>query len=192
MKLQKLKLDLEVVAFADGTGLQLRFPDIDRGLEAFHILQGELQSRFGQQDAHELLPHVEGESAFGVGDLGAGYRGLIACSLQTALALVAAFEQIRDAEVELLGQIEIFTGKITRGKNRDELGIGSENRVGTQVRGDLLCLILEDQSAGGVEGMVVGQGQIDGLIKANQSCRLAGTHLDRQQQEKSEARILEL
>ncbi len=43
----------------------------------------------------------------------------------------------------------------------------SEDRVGAQVRSDLLRLVLKDQRARGLEGMVVRQSQIDGLIKAD-------------------------
>jgi len=106
------------------------------------------------------------------------HGSLIARGLQAALALVAALEKIRKAKVELLGQIQVVFGKIAGTKNGDELSVGSEHRVGTQVRGDFLCLVLKDQSPRGYERMVVGQCQFDGLIKTDQSRGLSNTHMD--------------
>src|SRR3984957_14190304 len=156
LELQQLKFDLEVVTFADGAGLELNFGNIDRRLEAFQIRQSERQRRFGQQDADKLLSHVKSEGALGVRDLSAGDRGLILRGLQPALPFVTAFKEIRQPDVELLGQIQILGGKIAGRKNGDELSIASEDRIGTQVGGNLLRLVLEDQSARGFERMVVG------------------------------------
>ena len=66
-----------------------------------------MQGGFRQQHADELLSHVEGQTALRVGDLGARDRGLIAGGLQTSLPLVAALKEVRDSNVELLGQVQI-------------------------------------------------------------------------------------
>jgi len=63
------------------------------------------------------------------------------------------------------------------------LSVGFEDRIGTQVRGNFLCLVLKDQSPRSFERMIVGQCQIDGLIKTDQSRRLRGTRLNCQQNE---------
>ena len=93
-----------------------------------------------------MLPDVEGERAFGVGDLGDGHRGLILGGLQTALPLAAAFKQISEAEVELLALVQIVGGEVIGLKDRDELRIPDQSRVRTQVGGDFLRLILQNQS----------------------------------------------
>ena len=98
--------------------------------------------------------------------------------MQAALPFVAAFKEIRESNVKLLGEIQIVGRKITRSENGDELGISSQDRIRTQVRSDLLGLILKDQSASGFKSMIVGQRQINCLIKTNQSRRLPGAGLD--------------
>ncbi len=55
-----------------------------------------------------------------------------------------------------------------RAEERNELGIGAESRIGPQVRGDLLSLILKNQSSRGFHGVVMCQRQINGLIKTDQ------------------------
>ena len=61
-------------------------------LEIFQILLCELQRRFRQQNADELLPDIERQSAFGIRDLGAGDCRLILGGLQTPLPFVAALK----------------------------------------------------------------------------------------------------
>ena len=149
-------------------GFELRLADIDRLLEALQVLERELQSGFRQQNADELLANVESQGSFGVGDLGAGDGRLIAGSLQTPLPFVAAFEQVSDPNIELLSLIQIVAGKILRTEKWDELAVSSQSRIGTQVRGNLLRLILKNQSSRSLEGMVVRQRQIDGLVQTDQ------------------------
>ena len=71
------------------------------------ILQGKLERRFRQQNADELLAHIERQGALGVGNLGARDGRLIAGSLQPPLPLVTAFEQVRDPNIELLSFVQI-------------------------------------------------------------------------------------
>jgi hypothetical protein len=64
----------------------------------------------------------------------------------------------------------------------DELAIRPKSRIGAQIRGNLLGLILENQSSRGFDGMVVRQRQINGLIKTDQR-RILPTACPHQQQE---------
>ena len=132
------------------------------------VLKRELKSGFRQQNADELLAYVESQGSFGVGDLGTSNGGLIASRLQASLPFVATFEEVPDPNIELLSLVQILPGKILRTKNWDELAIGPKSRIGAQVRGNLLGLILKDQSSRGLDGMVVRQRQINGLIKTDQ------------------------
>ena len=117
------------------------------------------------------MTHVEGESSFGVGDLGARDGRLITSCLQPALALVATFEEISDTDIELLGFVQILSRKILRAEKGYELGVGSESRIGAEICGDLLRLVLKNLSSGSFERMVVGESEIDGLIEGDQRWR---------------------
>ena len=151
LKLQKLELDLQIVAFTDVSRLELRLADIDRLLKAFQVFERELKSRFRQQNADELLADVEGQRALGVGNLGARNGRLIAGSLQPPLPLVTAFEEIADPDIELLGFVQILPGKVLRTEKWNELRIRPQRRIGAQVRGNLLGLILKNQGSRGLE-----------------------------------------
>ena len=59
LKLQKLELDLQIIAFTDVSRLQLLLADIDRLLKALQILQRKLERRFRQQNTDELLAYIE-------------------------------------------------------------------------------------------------------------------------------------
>ena len=98
------------------------------------------------------------------------------------LALAAAFEQVSDADIELLNVVNIIAGEILGTENRDELSVGAQRRIGPQVGGDFLCLILKNQSARGFDGMVVRQRQVDGLIETDQR-RILTTGSPREQEE---------
>jgi hypothetical protein len=131
-------------------------------------LKREPQSGFRQQYADELLAYIESQGSFGVSDLGTSNGCLIARGLQAPLPLVTALEQVSDPDIELLSLIQIFSGEVLRTKKWDELGVGIEGRIRTEVRRDLLGLILKNQSSRGSYGMVVRQRQIYGLIKTDQ------------------------
>jgi hypothetical protein len=109
-----LQRDLKIIALADGARLELGRANIDGFLEALQILQRELKRRLGQQNADKLLAHVEGQGALGVGDLGASDGRLILGSLQAPLPLAAAFEQVTDANVELLILVQVLARKVLR------------------------------------------------------------------------------
>ena len=76
LKLQELQLDLQVVAFSNVSGFELRLADVDGLLKTLQVLQREFERGFRQQHADELLADVEGQRAFRVGDLGASDGGL--------------------------------------------------------------------------------------------------------------------
>lgn len=168
MKLQQLQLDLEVIALADVARLVLSFADIDRLLGALQVQFGKTQSGFGEQHGDELLGHIEGETAFGIRDLGTRHGCLIARSLQAVLPFLAAFKQISDAGVELLDFVQIVFGEVGRRKNWYELGIEVQSGVGSQVRGDFLRLVLQDESACRLQRVIVRNRQIDGLVHGDQ------------------------
>ena len=157
LELQELQFDLEVVAFADRTSIQLRLRDIDRLLEALQVLLGKPQGRLRQQNADELLPHIEDESALSIGNLRLGYRCLIARRLQPSLSLLAALEQITDSDIELLRLVQIVAAKVVWIENWDELRIYAKRRIGAEVGGDFLRLVLVDQSSRGDDRVVVRQ-----------------------------------
>ena len=92
----------------------------------------------------------------------------IAGSLQPPLPLVTAFEEVPNPNIELLSFVQILAGKILRTEKWNELRIHPKSRIGAQIRGDLLRLILKDQSSGGFERMVMRQRQINGLIKSDE------------------------
>ena len=95
-------------------------------------------------------------------------RRLITGGLRSPLPLVTAFEQVSDPNIELLNLIQIFPREILRAEKWDELAVCPKSRIGAQVRGNLLGLILKNQSSCGFDGMVVRQRQINGLIKTDQ------------------------
>jgi hypothetical protein len=54
-----------------------------------------------------------------------------------------------------------------RAKKWDELAIGPKRWIRPKVRGNLLGLVLENQSSRGLYGMVVRERQINGLIETD-------------------------
>ncbi len=81
---------------------------------------------------------------------------------------MATFEQVPDPNVKLLSFVQIIPRKILRTEKRYELSISIKGRIRAQVRGNLLGLILKNQSSRSFDRMVVRQRQIDGLIKSDQ------------------------
>jgi hypothetical protein len=142
--LQKLQLDLEIVAFTDVSRLELCLTDVYGLLKAFEILQRKLQSRSREQYADELLSYIECQCAFGIANLSTCYRCLITSGLKTPLTLVTTFKEVSDPNIELLNIVQIIPGKILRTEERDELGICPESGIGTKVGGDLLGFVLEN------------------------------------------------
>jgi hypothetical protein len=175
LKLEQLEFDLKVVAFTDVSGFELRFADVDRLLKPFQILERKLERRFRQQYADELLANVERQRALGIGDLSARDCGRIAGCLQSPLALVTALEEVRDPDIELLSLIQILAREVLWAKEWDELSIHPERWIGTQIRSDLLRLILKDLGSSCLEGVVVSQGQVDGLIESDARRSLSTT-----------------
>ena len=94
LKLEKLKFDLQVVAFTNVSSFQLCFADINRLLKALQVLQRKLERRFRQQYTDELLADIERERALGVGNLGASDGSRIARSLQTPPPLVTPLKEV--------------------------------------------------------------------------------------------------
>ncbi len=182
MKLQQLQLDLEVIPFADVPGFVLRLTDVNRLLEALQVLERKTEGRFSQQDGDKLLADIEGQSALGVGNLGASDGGLVLGRLQAMLAFAPTLKEISQPGIELLNFSHIVGVEVGRSKNRQELGIEIEGGVGTQIRGNLLRLVLKNQRASGLEGVIMSQCQINRLIKSDHGrvLRFQGRHKQQQ------------
>ncbi len=125
---------------------------------------GELQRGFGQQHADEFLAHIEGQTALSVGHLGACHRRCVPCSLQTVLTFLTPLEQVAESNVELLSLVEIIAGEILRAEKRNELRVYAEYWIRPQVGRDLLCLVLLNLRACGLQGVIVSEGQLNRLV----------------------------
>ena len=170
LKLQKLQLDLQVVAFADIARLVLGLGDIDRIAEALQIQFGETQCRFRQQNRNELLAYVEDKSSFFIRNLSFCDVGLVDRCLKPVLPFAAAFKQITYAQIELLHLVQIVIGEFVGREDRQKLRIEIERRIRAQICGNLLSLVLQNQGARCLQRVIVGQSQIDGLVEGDQ-CR---------------------
>ena len=86
---------------------------------------------------------------------------MIAGSLQAALPLVSALEQVANPNIKLLSLVQIRPREILWTEEWDELRIHAQSWIGTQVCGNLLSLILKDESARSQQRVVMGQSQQD-------------------------------
>ena len=98
----------------------------------------------------------------------AGHGGLVTRSLQAVLAFPAALKQVSNSDIELLDLAQIVSREIGGRKNRQELGIEIQSRIGPQVCRDLLRLVLQNQSARRLQRVIVRQRQINRLIQSDQ------------------------
>ena len=95
-----------------------------------------------------MLAYIERQCPLGVGHLRTGDCRGIARRFQAVLSLVAAFKQVAQPDVELLGLIQILAGKILRAEKRNELRIYSEDRIRSQVGRNFLGFILLNLGTG--------------------------------------------
>ena len=95
------------------------------------------------------------------------FRSLIASGFQAPRPLVTTFEEVTNSNIKLLNLVQIIRRKILRIEDWDELAISSQSGIGAKIGGDLLCLILKNQSSSGLEGMVVSKRQINSLVEAD-------------------------
>jgi hypothetical protein len=112
---------------------------------------------------------------------------LVASRLQTPRPFVTSFEEIPYPNIELMNLIQIIRRKILWIEDWDELRISHQSRIWSKIGGDLLCLILKNQSSSGLEGMIVSKRQINGLVKAD-ICRILSNTRPHQHQEKCRGR----
>ena len=112
-----------------------------------------------------MLGDVKGEGALVVGHLRARDGGLILRGLQAVLALLAAFEGVADAEVELRAVADVGRIELRQVEEREELRVPGKGRVRPQVGGDFLGLILHDGGAGRFERVIVRERELDGLLE---------------------------
>ena len=115
----------------------------------------------------ELRGHVEGERALVVGDQRFGLRGDVLRGLQAVLAFPAAFEEVRDAQIELHGFVKVVRGEMTGLKNRKELRVRGEDGIGPQVCGDFQSLVLLNGGARRFQIVVVLQRHLNGLVQTD-------------------------
>jgi hypothetical protein len=94
-----------------------------------------------------------------------GYSGLVLGCLQAVLALLAALDQVADAQVGLGRFAEISGRPVARREERQVLPIGNQHRVRTQVGSDLLGLTLLDGGASGQQGVVVLKRKLNGVVQ---------------------------
>ena len=106
-EIAELQLDLQEIGFSDVPGLELFLADVHRLLKVLQVLLGKLQRRLRQQPADELLADIEDQGAFRIGDLRTGDGSCIPGGLQPVLTFPAAFEEVAEADVELLYLVQI-------------------------------------------------------------------------------------
>ena len=75
------------------------------------------------------------------------------------------YAAIAETQVELRGIIQVIERKIIRLKQRQELGVPANCRIGPQIGRDLLGLILQDQRARRLQRVVVLERQVDSQVK---------------------------
>src|SRR5450755_3723710 len=96
---------------------------------------------------------------------------------------MAALKKVFDPNIKLLRVVEILTRKILWTEKWNELSIHSQGWIRTQVRGNLLRLILQNHGARGFQRMVVRQRQINGLVESD-SRRILTTTSSHEQEER--------
>ena len=153
------------IVFADVAGFVPCFADIHRVLEAFEILVGQLQGRFGKFDVDELSGDAESKAAFVVVDLRSCDGCLVFGCLQAVLSLLAALEQIADTQVELRRVVDVIGGELARLEDGKELRIAQEHGIGAQIRRGLFGLTLLDGGARRHQVVVMLQRHLNGVVE---------------------------
>ena len=164
LKLQHLEFDFQQVAFTHGPGPVPCLTDLDRLLKAVEVGVRQLEVRFGQKRADELLRHARGYGAFIVGHSRGRHRGGVAGRIEAPLPLFAALDQITDADVELGVVLQVVGGKNLRREEWQELRIPTQVGIRAQERGGFLSSILIYGRARGEQRVVVLQGQLDRAV----------------------------
>ncbi len=165
LELKHLELDLQQIVLADVTRLVARFGNVHGVLKTLQILVRQLQSRFGKLNIDELRSNIESKTALVVGDLGPAHRRHVLGRLQAVLPLLAALEQIADAEVKLRGVVEVIAAEIAGLEDRQELRVTEEHRVRTQVGRCFFGLVLLNHGAGSHQIVVVLERHLNGVVK---------------------------
>src|SRR5450755_1380038 len=96
---------------------------------------------------------------------------------------MAALKKVFDPNIKLLRVVEILTRKILWTEKWNELSIHSQGWIRTQVRGNLLGLILQNHSSRGLQRMVVRQRQINGLVESDSRRILPATRPHEQKEQ---------
>ena len=99
--MQQLYLDHQVVVLADAAGFELEFADIHGLLKALQILLREIDRRFRQLDIDEQRGHLIRQPALVVRDQRTRLGRYIFGRLVTGLALMAALDQVAEADIAL-------------------------------------------------------------------------------------------
>ncbi len=100
-ELQQLKLDLQVIVFADPAGFVAHLAEVHGLLKALQILLREFERRFGELHVDELRGDIERKlrSLSATSERVCAVMSLAAC--KPVLPFLAALEQIAEADIEL-------------------------------------------------------------------------------------------
>ena len=165
LKLEQLQLDLQVIGFADIAGAIALLADVHGVLKAFQVLLREVDHRLGELHVGEVGGHLEGESALVIGHGRASHGRLVLRRLQAVLPLLAALEEITDADVELRRLVDVVLAELIGLEDRQELRVAEDHGIGPEVGGDLLGLALLDRRTLRQKRVIVGERQLDGVIE---------------------------
>ena len=160
------------------------FADVDRFLKALQIRLREFQSRLRKLGIDEQRAHLKRDTALVIGHLRARHGGCVPGGLQAARPLVAALDQVTQPHVALGRGLEVVRHALAlrAGEERQVFPVGEERRIRAQIGGDFRGLVLLDGGPGGLQGVVVLERHLDGLIQRNPDRRLLRERRIRRQQ----------
>src|ERR1700733_14934505 len=87
------------------------------------------------------------------------------------LALLASFESVAKAEVELRAVADVVGIELVQIEEGEKLCVPGKGGVRAQVGGDFLGLILHDGGARRFERVIVCERELEGLLKRDARCR---------------------
>ena len=90
--------------------------------------------------------------------------------LQAMLPLLAALEQIADAEVKLRCIVEVVGAELTRLEDRQKLRVAQQHRIRPQIGRCFFRLALLDRGARGQQIVIVLKSHLNGIVKRNGLC----------------------
>ena len=168
LKLHQLELDLQVVVLANGADLVLAFAYVHGSLKALHIRVRQVKHRFRKLNVVEELADLKRHTTLVIEHLRAGHGRRVLGGLQAALTLLASFNQVTHPKVALGRALEILRHRLAgQFRDRQVFPVGENRRVRAQIGRDFRGLALLDGGPRSLQGVVVLQRQIDGLLQRN-------------------------